>query len=291
MKRLSWLHPGSILLFGFLSLVGFLCIAPFVYIVSISVSSEEALATHGATLIPSGVTIDAYRFLFSNGDRLFRSFGVSFFLATAGTALNVLATAMLAYPLSRKYLPYRVLAMKGIFFTMLFSGGLIPSYLLVQSLGLYDSIWALILPGLISSWNLIFMRNFFMTIPDSLEESALIDGANEIQVFVRIVLPTSKTIIATIALFYAVAHWNSWFGALMYISDLDKWPAMLFLRQILANLNNPANVVMTSPIAAKPPTEPLRMACVVVLTVPILLSYPFAQKYFVKGVMLGSIKG
>ncbi|HZG58100.1 carbohydrate ABC transporter permease [Paenibacillus sp.] len=289
--KIAMLHPGVLALYGLLLMVGFLCTAPFVYILSISVSSEEALATHGATLLPSSFTLDAYRFLFTNGDRLFRSFGVSIFLATVGTALNVLVTAMLAYPLSRKYLPYRITVMKGIFFTMLFSGGLIPTYLLVLSIGLYDSVWALIIPGLINSWNLILMRNFFMTIPDSLEESALIDGANELQVFLRIILPTSKTIIATIALFYAVAHWNSWFGALMYISDLNKWPAMLFLRQILANLNNPANIVMTSPIATKPPTEPLRMACVVVLTVPILLSYPFAQKYFVKGVMLGSIKG
>lgn len=289
-KRLK-AHSVTVLLYLILFLFGFLCVAPFVYILSMSFSTDEALAHYDATLLPRSFTLESYQFLLGSGDRVYRAFGVSFFLATIGTFLNVMVTAMLAYPLSRKYLPGRITVMKLIFFTMLFNGGLIPTYLLVRSLGFYDNIWALVIPVLVNSWNLILMRNFFMTIPDSLEESALMDGANELQVFLRIILPTSKTIIATIALFYAVGHWNSWFGALLYISNPNMWPAMLFLREILANLNNPATIVMSNPFAAKPPTEALRMACVVVLTAPIILSYPFAQKYFVKGVLLGSIKG
>lgn len=290
-NKLSRIHPGSVLVYVFLSVFGFLCVAPFVYIISISVSTEVGLGKYGATFIPRTFTLDAYAFILQYGDRFFKAFGVSAFLATIGTFMSVLATAALAYPLSRKYLPYRTTVMKGVFFTMLFNGGIIPFYLIVKQLGLYNSIWSLVLPVLINAYYMILMRNFFMTIPESMEESALCDGANDLQIFFRIILPTSKTILATIALFYAVGNWNSWFIAMLFISDADKYPAMLFLRGVLYNFSNPANAIMTNTFYMKPPSEALRMACVVVITTPILLSYPFAQKYFVKGIMIGSVKG
>lgn len=277
--------------YAILAVFGFVCVAPFIYILSMSVSTEAALGTYGMTFIPRSFTLESYAFLFQYGDRIYRAFGVSIFITVVGTFLSLMVTAGLAYPLSRKYLPYRSTVMKAILFTMLFNGGIIPAFLLIRYMGLYDNLWALILPMLVSSWNMILMRNFFMSLPESLMESAHVDGANDMQIFYRIVLPVSKTILATIALFYAVGYWNSWFNAMLYLSDAAKWPAMLFLRSVLFNLGNAANAVMSNPLSARPPSESLRMAVVVVITAPIVLSYPFAQKYFVKGVMLGSIKG
>lgn len=285
------IHPLTMILYLILLVFSFLCVAPFIYIISMSVSTEEAIGQYGLTFIPRAFSLESYQFILQYGDKFYRAFAVSLILAIGGTFLSVIVTAGLAYPLSRKYLPYRGIIMKAVLFTMLFNGGLISSFLLIRYLGLYNSMWALILPSLVASFYMILMRNFFATIPESIIESALCDGANDLQIFFRIVLPTSGTILATIALFYAVGYWNSWFQALLFMSDSSKWPAMTFLRSILMNFNNPSNAVMSNPLSARPPSESLRMACVIIITAPILLSYPFAQKYFVKGVMLGSVKG
>lgn len=291
MRRKYSFHPATISNYLLVSLFAFACLAPFLFIFTMSITSEEAYGMYGVTLFPRAISLEAYAYLFQYADRLFNAYGVSIFLSTVGMSLNLLVTAMLAYPLSRRNMPYRNTFMKMILFTMLFNGGLIPQYLLVRNLGLMDRIGALILPFLIYSWNLIIMRNFFQTLPDSLIESAHCDGANDLLIFVRIVLPLSKSIVATIGLFYAVGYWNSWFPAMLYISDAQKWPAMLFLKNILYNYNNAATMIGTGIGSVRPPSEALRMACVIVIVLPILFSYPFAQKYFVKGIMLGSLKG
>lgn len=196
-----------------------------------------------------------------------------------------------AYPLSKKNLPGRKGIMLYILFSMMFSGGIIPFYLVVRGIGLGNSIWALILPSCWSSWNMILMRNFFNAVPDSLEESAKLDGANDIQVLFKIVIPLSKSIIATIALFFAVGFWNSWYNALLFIDDSAKQPLMMFLKKIMETKNVGSSLIGSSSVADLPASESLRMATVVVCTLPILCSYPFVQKYFVKGVMVGSVKG
>jgi putative aldouronate transport system permease protein len=203
-------------------------------------------------------------------------------------------TAMLAFALSKRSLPGRKAMITMIFITMLFSGGLVPRYLLVNELGLIDSLWALILPNLVSAWNTFILRNFFYAIPESLEESALLDGATPITVFTRIILPLSKPALATIGMFYAVAHWNGWFPGVIYLNSLEKLPVQNIMRNMI-QLYSPADinsVVMNDEqFLSNPPIDSLQMATIVVGTVPILAIYPFVQKYFVKGVMVGSIKG
>jgi putative aldouronate transport system permease protein len=205
------------------------------------------------------------------------------------------ATIMTAYPLSKRYFPNRSLWTGLLVFTMFFSGGLIPSYILIRSLGIYNTIWALVLPGLISTYNMIIMRNFFMSIPAELEESARMDGANEYTVLVRIIVPISGPIIATIALWTIVGHWNAWFDSMIYISSSDKRVLQQILRQIviegtqqLMDLTNVGGGMIDTAVLN---TDAMKAATVMVATLPILLVYPFLQKYFVKGVMIGSLKG
>jgi putative aldouronate transport system permease protein len=207
-----------------------------------------------------------------------------------GTLISLIVTSAMAYSLSRKYLPYRGIVMKFVFFTMLFSGGLIPYYLLIKNLGLIDKIWSVIITGAVSSWNMILMRNFFMAIPGEIEESALIDGANDILILLRIMIPISKPALATIGLYYAVGYWNNWYGPMLFLNNNKLWPMMLFLKQVVQSANA-VNELMIYKNNNIPPSDSIKMAVVVVCTLPILIVYPFLQKYFVKGVMIGSIKG
>lgn len=281
---------GHFINYLFLTLFGLVCVLPFIYVLTVSVSSELSLGTYGATLFPREVSFSSYIFILNHSSRLLHAYKSSLFMTGMGTLVGLFVTAGFAYPLSKKQLPFRTPIMIYVLFSMLFAGGLIPLFVMVKNLGLYDTYWAVILTGCFSTWNMILMRNFFAAIPDSLEESAYMDGANDIAIFFKIILPLSKPILATIALFIAVSFWNEWFRSLLFIRDTEKWPIMMFLKEILESRNaadNMAGIVEST----FPPSEGIRMAAVIVMTTPILLVYPFVQKHFVKGVMLGSIKG
>ncbi|TBL78518.1 carbohydrate ABC transporter permease [Paenibacillus thalictri] len=268
---------------AFLSLVGVMTVLPFAYIVVSSFSATEAL-------IPTVFTLDGYRYIFST-KTLLRGLGVSIYITVVGTLLNLLFTSLMAYPLARKTLVGRSPLLLLVLFTMLFSGGMIPTYFIVKGVGLIDSLWALMLPGAISAFNLIVLKNFFQQIPDGLEESAKIDGANDLQILTRIVLPLSLPAMATFSLFYAVGHWNAYFNAVLYLNDAAKWPVQVLLRQIviLSQGNIGDSTQMDQDAVIQP--QSVKMAVVVISTIPIMLVYPFLQKHFAKGVLLGSVKG
>ena len=271
----------------FLLIIVFLCVIPIIYTLSISLTSEEAFNRNGVTLIPSEFSLDAYRALFQDGDRLFTSYGNTVFITFVGTLISLVLMAGWAYPLSKADLPFRKAFLGYLLFSMLFSGGIIPFYLVVKNIfGLYNSVWAMILPYCFGSWNCILMKNFFSAIPESLEEAAQLEGANEIQILFQIVLPLSKSIMATIALFTAVTFWNSWFGSLLFITDTNKQPIMMYLKEMTSAIQSG-----TGSPGQDVPTQSFQMAVVVACMLPIICVYPFLQKYFAKGVMVGSVKG
>jgi multiple sugar transport system permease protein/putative aldouronate transport system permease protein len=266
---------------------------PLVYIVSASFSSPAAVTSGLVRLWPVDPTFIAYETILKD-PVIVRGFLNSVFYATVGTALNVTLTLLAAYPLSRKNLRGRGPIMFFFFFTTLFSGGLIPTYLVVRDLGLLNTRWALILPTALSVWNLIITRTYFQTaIPDELLDAATIDGANDFRFLRDVVLPLSGPIIAVNALFYAVGHWNAYFDALIYLTDESLFPLQLVLREIL--VQNQTNLRMTgditSMLARENLADLLKYALIVVATVPLLLVYPFVQKHFVKGALIGSLKG
>lgn len=295
MKHRKKIRPGDMIAEGInlflLLLVGIVTAVPFLYVISMSLTSDVALGSEGVKLIPTGFSLDAYKYLFKNAESLINAYSVTIFVTVVGTFLGTMLAIFFAYPLSKKSLPGRKGIMLYILFSMMFSGGIIPFYLVVRGIGLGDSIWSLILPSCWSSWNMILVRNFFQSLPESLEEAARLDGANDIQVLFRIMIPLSKPIIATIALYFAVGFWNSWYNALLFIDDNTKQPLMMFLKNIMETKNVGAALIGSSSVTDIPASESLRMATVVVCTLPILCVYPFIQKYFVKGVMVGSVKG
>lgn len=280
---------GDAVLYVLLAVIGAAMFFPFLYIAMISFSSLTDYLRSDVILWPHQWVSDAYRYIL--GSHAFtHSLGVSTFITVAGTFVNLAFTATMAYALSRPHLGRRVVLL-GVIFSMLFSPGMIPSYILVKELGLINSLWSLILPVAISPFNLIVMRQFFLSIPEEMTEAALLDGANELQIFWRIILPLSKPALAAFSLFYAVAHWNNYFSAILYLNDPAKWPIQVVLRQIVI-LNQPTATLGSSQalLAHQPPSETIQMAAIIVATVPILVLYPFLQKHFAKGVMLGSIK-
>jgi len=266
---------------------------PFWNILVSSVSSPGAISAKGAMLIwPEGFNLNSYKLVFKN-PAILTGYRNTIFLVVVGTSINMLLTIFGAYALSRKWLMGRKYMMLLITIPMLFGGGLIPSYLLVRQLGLYDTLWALILPGAVSSWNVIMTRTYFLSIPDSLEESAIIDGANDFDILFHITVPVSVPIMAVMILFYAVGHWNAWFAASIYLRNQDLFPLQLILRRILITgaRANEFDLGYISGAERQQIFKGLKYATVIVATVPILLVYPFIQKYFVKGIMLGSLKG
>lgn len=285
---------GSILFdsfnYTFLMVFSILTILPFINIVACSFATSEEILTKSFLLVPSKISFDTYKYIFST-PTLFRSMGVTIFITVAGTLINIAMTTVMAYPLAHKDIIGRKYIMAAIVFTLLFGGGMIPTYLVIKGLGLLNSYWALLIPGAISTFNLILMKNFFQQLPAGLEESAKIDGANDVIIFIRIVIPLSLPAIATFTLFYAVGHWNSFMGPLLYINDSTKWPIQVLLRQIvmLSQGGLGDGAALDTQVVIPPVT--VKMACIVVATAPILIVYPFLQKYFVKGVMVGSIKG
>jgi len=272
----------------FMIIFSLLCIYPFVYILNISISEGSSAAEYGLHLIPKGVTLKYYKFIFST-DAIMMGFLNSVIRTFLGTTLMVMFTVMGAYPLSKKYMPNRRFWTTFILITMFFNGGLIPNYFLIKNLYLLDKIWALILPGLVNTFYLIVTRNFMMTIPDSLEESAKIDGANDLKILIHIILPVCKPILATIALWSAVWHWNSWFDSLIYISN----PKLTVLQVILFRIINAgSSVVVTGSLTENMPYPDVIKSCTIIVTLlPIVAVYPFLQKYFIKGMLIGSVKG
>ncbi|WP_159885782.1 carbohydrate ABC transporter permease [Paenibacillus puerhi] len=279
----------NVILLGLFALI---TIIPFIYMVAGSFATQKELLEKGFILFPTEFSLSAYEFIFSTST-LMRSMGVTIFITVAGTLINIVLTCLMAYPLARKDLDYRKPIQIMVIFTMLFSGGMIPTFLVVKELGLIDTYWSLLLPGAISAFNLIIMRSFFQQLPDGLEESAKIDGASDPGILMRIVIPLSLPAIATFSLFYAVGHWNTFFSAILYINDSTKWPIQVLLRQIVI-LSEGGGLGDSASFDAsfiQPPEQTVKMAVIVVSTLPILLVYPFLQKHFAKGVLLGSVKG
>ncbi len=263
---------------------------PFIHIVGTSFASEHEVLTKDFILFPTQFSLDAYRVIFAN-DRIMHSLFVTVFITLAGTLINMIMTSLMAYPLSRKDLIGRKVLMMMVVFPMLFGGGMIPTYLLIKSLGLLNSFGSLMLPGAINIFNLIVLKNFFQQMPDGLEESAKIEGANDMVILIRLVLPLSLPALATFCLFYAVGHWNTFMAAVLYMNDADKWPIQVLLRSIVLQSQNwlESSEAMAETASAQPQT--VKMAVITVATMPILCVYPFLQKHFAKGVMLGSVKG
>ena len=278
------------IVYAVLAVITLVTFFPILYIIAGSFASVKELAVNRFLLIPKEPTLDAYRYIFSTST-LMRSMFVTIMVTVVGTIVNLFMTCLMAYPLSRKELPGRKYLMYGVTFTLVFSGGMIPTYLVVNALGLIDSYASLIIPGAISSFNLILVKNFFQEIPQDLIDSAKIDGCNEVAVLGKIVLPLSKPALATFIMFYAVGHWNTFLTALLYLNDSKKWTIQVLLRQIVilaqGGIGDEASMGMEFVI----PSQSVKMAVIVVATLPIVLFYPFMQKYFEKGVMVGSIKG
>lgn len=270
-----------------IAMIGVVMLYPFLYVIMFSFADAGSVTS--GQLIPTSFSTAAYDSIFAGGV-VTRSLLVTAGVTITGTLLSLFFTATLAYGLTRtRDVPFAKGAMVLVLCTMFFGAGIIPNYLLIKQLGLLDSYWALILPGLISAFNMIVMRNFFMELPQELLESARIDGASEFRIFGSIVLPLSKAVIAVIALFYAVGYWNSFFNALLYINDTTKWPIQLVLNQYVVQGNALSD--LQAPDQPAPPAQTVQMAIVVVATLPILVVYPFAQRFFTKGVLTGAIKG
>ena len=265
---------------------------PILYIIFNSFATEFELQTRSMFLIPHTWSTDAYTYIFAS-NKLIRAFGNSLFITACGTLINLFFTVTMAYPLSKKYLRFRTPILNLIIFSMFFSGGMIPGYIVVSSwLKMRGTYWALLIPGAISAYNMMIVKNFFQGIPQELEESANLDGCNDLMTLVRIVLPLSLPVLATFGLFYAVGHWNSYFSAMIYLTDDKMYPLQLILRQIIITAEASASdMTLMDPDFVEPPKESIKMAVIVVATVPIMCVYPFLQKYFVKGVMVGALKG
>jgi len=266
---------------------------PLVFVAFASISNPASVINGDMLFWPKGFTLKAYERVFQNVD-IMRGYGNTILYTLIGTAVNLVMTILAAYPLSRKDLAGRNALMILFVFTMYFSGGLIPSYLIIKSLGMVNTFWALIIPNAVGVWNIIIMRTFFQhTLPHELHEAAVIDGCSNFQLLMKIVLPLSMPVIAVMILFYSVGHWNSYFSALIYLSDRDKYPLQLILREILVQNQTQEMMQMSEESATQQAlmAAGIKYAVVIVANLPVLLLYPFLQKYFVKGMMIGAIKG
>ncbi len=282
----------DILNYTIIGLVALTTVLPIIYIIFNSFATELELQTRPMFIIPNVWSVDAYKYIFAS-NKILRSFGNSIFITICGTLINLFFTVTMAYPLSKKYLRMRTPLLNMVIISMFFSGGMIPGYIVVSSwLKMRGTYWALLLPGAISAYNMMIVKNFFQGIPQELEESAHLDGCNDLTTLVRIVLPLSLPVLATFGLFYAVGHWNSYFPAMIYLTDDKMYPLQLILRNIIVTAEAAAgDMSLMDPNFVEPPKQSIKMAVIVVATVPIMCVYPFLQKYFVKGVMVGALKG
>ncbi len=277
--------------FIFLGLLGLSMLYPFWYELALSLADADKVALSKVYLWPEAMSLESYKNVCSDAN-IWNGYLWTIIRTVVGTLVALLLGFHFAYVLSKKYFPNRKFWTGILVFTMFFSGGMVPEYLLIRDLGLMNSVFALILPGAISAYNITIMRNFLMCLPDSLEESARIDGANDIVILYKIIVPLSLPILATVALWTAVGHWNAWFDAMLYIRDSKKQVLAITLRRIvLVGTNASTTSLSGEQVSTNMTSETIKAATIMVATIPILCVYPFVQKYFVKGVMVGSVKG
>lgn len=296
-KRGSDVIALNIIAYGFLGLIALLCLVPFIMIVSGSFSSEEAIIQNGFSFLIQDFSLEAYETVFKNPSVIFKAYGTTIGLTVVGTVVGLLLQTMTAYVLTRKDFEWRNKFSLFFYFTTLFSGGLVPYFLLItQKLNLRDSYLALLLPLIFSVYNLLIMKSYIMGIPDSLIEAAKIDGCGEFRILFKVVFPLIKPALATVGLFIALAYWNDWYNAMLYIKSTEKYPLQYFLYQKINNieaykklLSNAAASSVASAVTL--PTQTLKMALTIVVTGPIVLAYPIVQKYFVQGITIGAVKG
>ncbi|MNO32173.1 L-arabinose transport system permease protein AraQ [compost metagenome] len=271
-------------------LVVLVTLYPFLYLVAQSFSSEAAIYAGKVTIFPIGFNTETYKIILGKPE-FFRYYGNTILYSVLGTFISVLATAVMSYPLSKDRLRLNKFFIPFVLFTMYFGGGLIPNYILIsKTLHMRDSIWAILIPGAISAFNVILVKTFFASLPNEIEEAAKVDGLGVYGTFTRIVLPLSKPIMATMVLFCIVGIWNNWFGPSLYLSSKDKWPIALYLKQIIDNAVTPAEMGATSETTTQIAAT-VKSTSMVLTSLPIICIYPFVQKYFVQGMMIGSVKG
>ncbi len=279
---------GDAINYAALALISLVSLLPFVYVVIISLTDPATYVPLSFYLIPKKLSLATYRYLLSTNSFM-NSFRSTVFITAVGTTMNLLATFTMAYALTRTRVPGRRLIHAMVVVTLFFNAGIIPTYLVVRGIGLLNSYWSLILVSLTNAWSLIVVRSFFQSIPPDLENSARMDGCGDLTVFALIIIPLSMPAIAAFTLFFAVHHWNTYFDALIYISDTRKWTLQLLIKQLVIDAD--AMGVGHSDSDTAPPQETMRMASIMLSMLPILAVYPFLQKHFAKGVLLGSIKG
>lgn len=288
----------NIIAYTFCGIVALLCLVPFIMIVSGSFSSEEAILQNGFSLLPQDFCLDAYKTVFREPAVVFRAYGTTIALTVVGTVLGLLIQTMTAYVLARRDFEWRNAFSFFFYFTTLFSGGLVPYYILItNTLGLRDNYLAMLLPLLFSVYNLLIMKSYILAVPASLIDAAKIDGCGEFRTLFQVVLPLIKPALATVGLFIALAYWNDWYNAMLYIKSEDKYPLQYFLYQQVNNIeaykkliaNNAVSSAVVSSMSM--PTQTLKMALTIVVTGPIVLAYPLVQKYFVQGITIGAVKG
>uniref|UniRef100_UPI00403EF9FF carbohydrate ABC transporter permease n=1 Tax=Paenibacillus sp. KS-LC4 TaxID=2979727 RepID=UPI00403EF9FF len=291
------MSPAANFLLSLLTgVIAMACIFPFLFVVIISFTNEKSLASNGYRIIPKEWSLEAYHYIFRTGEALLRSYGVTIFVTVVGTLLSLVIITLYAYAISQRSFKYRRLFSFFAIFTMLFNGGMVPTFIVVtQLLNMKDTIWALIMPMLVNAFYILIMRTFFSTmVPTAIIESGKIDGASELQTFIRLVLPLSLPGIATIGLFNTLGYWNDWFNALLYIDSPNLVPLQSMLMRIETSMQfimqNSTNAAISTSILQNMPQDTSRMAMVVLATGPIVLAYPFFQRYFVQGLTIGAVK-
>ncbi len=288
-KRLTVSDWINYILLGIIAVVS---LFPFIYVLSVSFTDPESYIPLKLYLFPENWSLASYKYILSTTSFI-NSLLSTTFITVVGTILNLVFTLTMAYALTKKKVPGIKFIMGCVIFTLVFSAGIVPNYLLVKELGLLNSLWALILPNLTNAWSLIVVKSFIDNLPEELEEAAIMDGCNELGVFFKIILPLSLPVIAAFTLFFAVAHWNQYFQALVYLTDSEKWTLQVLVKSLVIDSETigAASRGTVSGDATQPPSETIRMASIVLSMLPILVVYPFLQKHFAKGVMLGSVKG
>lgn len=288
----------NIIAYTFCGFMALICLVPFLMVLSGSFSSEAAIIKNGFSLLPQDFSLEAYRTVFREPMVVVRAYATTIGLTACGTFLGLAIQTMTAYVLARKEFEWRNAFSFFFYFTTLFSGGLVPYYLLIrQTLHLADSYLALLLPLLFSVYNLLIMKSYILGIPDSLIDAAKIDGCGEFRTLVQVVVPLIKPALATVGLFIALAYWNDWYNAMLYISSKEKWPLQYFLYQQITNIESYKKLIANGAVSSSVissvslPTQTLKMALTIVVTGPIVLAYPFVQKYFVQGITIGAVKG
>ncbi len=281
----------DVIIYVALGLIALSTVLPFLYVVAGSFATEKELTEKAFFIIPTQVSLNAYQYAIRTANIL-RGLKNSIILTILGTVMCMLFSLSFAYPLSKMHFRGRNWIMNLVIVTMLFSGGMIPSYMVINAYGLYDTYWALVLPALINPFNMVIIKKFFTGLPVELDEASYMDGANDLQIFTKVALPLSKPVIASISLFYGVGFWNDYFNSMIYLQTAEKFPIQIQLRSIILLSSTFSDAMMDFyDMNGAPPDKAVKMACTVIATVPVLCIYPFVQKYFTKGVMVGAVKG